>query len=245
MVPKQIAKFAKSLQNKKFRREYHQFLVEGEKSVLETIDSNVQIKYVIGSDSFLLKYKKVLDQNKLTCYQASETELTTLSSFQSNTVLAVCDMMETKLPVASQLNKWTLVLDDINDPGNLGTIIRIADWYGIEHIVCSMQTVELYNPKVIAASKGSFLRVQLHYTELESYLKDVKVPIFAADLDGENHYAYSFPKEGILLMGSEASGINSALKPFISTQITIPKIGGAESLNVGIATGILCDRIFY
>jgi TrmH family RNA methyltransferase len=245
MVPKQIAKFAKSLQNKKFRREYNQFLVEGEKSVLETIESTVLIHYLIGSETFLLKNKKVLAQNKITTYQASETELNTLSSFQSNTVLAVCEMKNVILPSANELLNWTLVLDDINDPGNLGTIIRIADWYGIEHIICSMHTVELYNPKVIAASKGSFLRVQLHYTDLESYLKLVKLPIFAADLAGEKHYSYKFPKDGVLLMGSEASGINLSLIPFINTSITIPKIGGAESLNVAMATGIICDRIFY
>jgi TrmH family RNA methyltransferase len=245
MVPKQIAKFAKSLQNKKFRREYHQFLVEGEKSVLETIHSKHGIQYLIATEFFVSQYKTLLEKKNISHYLASDTEIQSLSSFQSNTVLAICDMNEEELPLPHQLSQWTLVLDDINDPGNLGTIIRIADWYGIKNIVCSLQTVELYNPKVIAASKGSFLRVSVFYTQLETYLQQVTLPLYAADLMGEKHHTYAFPEAGILVMGSEASGIRPEIEQLIDTKITIPKLGAAESLNVAMATAILCDRIFY
>ncbi len=135
-----------------------------------------------------------------------------------------------------------MALESINDPGNLGAIIRIADWYGIEKILCSSDTVDFYNPKVIAASMGSFLRVQVQYGDLSELLKNTALPVLGAFLDGTNVHKFQFPTEGILVIGSEAHGISPALEKIVTEKITIPRTGKAESLNAAIATAIICDN---
>ncbi|WP_333607101.1 RNA methyltransferase, partial [Arsukibacterium sp.] len=139
---------------------------------------------------------------------------------------------------------WTLVLDNINDPGNLGTIIRIADWYGIEHILCSPDTADCFNPKVIAAAKGSFLRVQLHYLPLVDVLSRSNQPVYGAYLGGDNVHQLSLNKAGgFIVLGNEANGISAELGQYVSRKITIPAFGNAESLNVGIAAAVICDNL--
>jgi len=139
-----------------------------------------------------------------------------------------------------------LILDDIRDPGNLGTIIRIADWYGIKKIICSPDTTDVYNPKVIAASKGSFTRVNLFYTPLPEFLaqhaKDRD--LLGAFLDGDSIYEHSFSAQGgYVVMGNESNGIGAEVETFITNRITIPRVGEAESLNVGIATAVMLDNL--
>jgi TrmH family RNA methyltransferase len=135
------------------------------------------------------------------------------------------------------------VLDDIRDPGNLGTILRIADWYGIRKLICSSSTADVYNPKVISASKGSFTRVEWYYCELNAYLKERSVPVYGAFLDGANVHTHGFEKSGYIVLGNEANGISFEVEQLVSQRITIPRFGGAESLNVGIATAIICDNL--
>jgi RNA methyltransferase, TrmH family len=130
----------------------------------------------------------------------------------------------------------------LQDPGNLGTIIRIADWYGIENVLCSPGCVDIYNPKVIQATMGSFLRVNVLYTPLDILFQQLGIPVIGAVMTGENLYQTVLPEKGILLIGNEGSGISENLMPYISKGITIPKLGGAESLNAGIATAIICDN---
>jgi TrmH family RNA methyltransferase len=134
-------------------------------------------------------------------------------------------------------------LDDIRDPGNLGTIIRTADWYGIKHILASEETVDFYNPKVINSTKGSFTRVQVHYTDLNAILAANELPVFGAFLTGENVHQAKFPKAGLLVIGNESNGISPSLSTKITHPVTIPKFGQAESLNAAIATAILLDNI--
>jgi TrmH family RNA methyltransferase len=141
-------------------------------------------------------------------------------------------------------NSWVLALDQVRDPGNLGAIVRIADWYGISDIVCSTQSVDFFNPKVIAATMGSFIRVKVYYTDLPQWLSTNKVMVFGAVLNGLNVHQTQFKKYqgGIIVLGSESHGISSEVLPHITQKITIPRFGGAESLNVAMATAIILDN---
>jgi RNA methyltransferase, TrmH family len=243
MLTKQTVKFTKSLQIKKFRRLYNQFIIEGEKSVLEVLTSDFNIQKLLITSYFQNKYKKELQPFTSRIELAGDKELDDIGSLQSNdSAIAICEIKNYELPEV--LNpEWVLALDNVNDPGNLGTIIRIADWYGISRIICSEDTADIYNPKVINSSKGSFLRVQVCYVNLPDFLARQKMEIFAADLQGENIHKTVFPVAGILVMGNEAHGISADVKKYITRTITIPQFGKAESLNVGIATAICCDRI--
>ncbi|MFM7487408.1 MAG: RNA methyltransferase, partial [Cytophagales bacterium] len=141
-------------------------------------------------------------------------------------------------------DEFALVLDDIRDPGNLGTIIRTADWYGIKKIIASEETADFYNPKVIHATMGSFCRVQIFYTSLLQYLSDASQPVYGAFLDGDNVHDIDFSKSGLLVIGNEAQGISKVVENKVTQRITIPKRGGAESLNASVATAILLDNVF-
>lgn len=240
MISKAQTKFIKSLQLKKHRKIEQCFIVEGRKSVIEVINSDYHVKALFGTKAFFEEndHLKVSE-----CYEATPAELTKLGTFKSNdSVLAVV-----KIPMQQDLqldeSKYTLVLDTINDPGNLGTLIRIADWYRVENIIASKETADLYNPKVISATKGSFTHVNMHYLDLEEFLSSVSLPVYSAEMQGENIHAMSFTSGGILLMGNEANGVNPNLQKFVTKKITIPRFGQAESLNVAIATGIILDNI--
>jgi len=154
-----------------------------------------------------------------------------------------------KIPIWPTLNydnlrqRFSLVLDNIQDPGNMGTIIRTADWFGIADIICSEDTVDVYNPKVVQATMGSLARVNVHYASLAQVLPQIKLPVFGAMLNGENIYNTTFGNEGLLVMGNEGNGISADIERLITTKITIPRAGEAESLNVAIATAILCSEI--
>ena len=136
-----------------------------------------------------------------------------------------------------------MILDGLQDPGNFGTIIRIADWFGIENIICSNDCVELYNPKVIQSTMGSFTRVKVIYRELEIYLQENKLPVYGALLNGTDVRKIVKPKEGLLLIGNEGKGIRDSILPYINNAISIEKVGQAESLNAAIATGILLSHL--
>ena len=154
-----------------------------------------------------------------------------------------------KIPLWPTLNynglkhRFSLVLDNIQDPGNMGTIIRTADWFGIADIICSEDTVDVYNPKVVQATMGSLARVNVHYVNLEQVLPQIKLPLYGAMLDGQNMYTTNFGDEGLLVMGNEGNGVSPVIERLINTKITIPRAGKAESLNVAIATAILCSEI--
>ena len=140
-------------------------------------------------------------------------------------------------------NKFSLVLDGVQDPGNMGTIIRTADWFGITDIICSDDTVDVYNPKVVQATMGSLSRINVHYVDLESVLSETKLPVYGALLNGENIYSSDFGNEGLVVMGNEGNGLTEKVKQLITKAITIPGAGNAESLNVAIATAIFCSEI--
>ncbi|MFN7330850.1 MAG: RNA methyltransferase [Bacteroidota bacterium] len=141
-------------------------------------------------------------------------------------------------------DEFALLLDDIRDPGNLGTIIRTADWYGVKKIIASEETADFYNPKVVHATMGSFCRVQIFYTSLLQSLSDASQPVYGAFLDGDNVHDIEFSKSGLLVIGNEAQGISKAVEKKVTQRITIPKRGGAESLNASGATAINLDNVF-
>ena len=236
------AKFIRSLHQKKYRKESGLFIIEGEKSILELLDSQFVVTELYITHEFFKKYQDRFASHRDRIELVAEGELAKISTLEFNdTGVAVAKHQENTLPRITDTD-IVLALDDIRDPGNLGTIIRTADWYGITKVVCSTTTAELYNPKVIAASMGSFTRVSLYYTDLETFLSGTSLSILGAMLNGENIHNYSFPKSGILLMGSEANGISDKLLPLLTHKLTIPRYGNTESLNVGIATGILLDN---
>ncbi len=239
MLSKNLAKLIKSLQNKKDRNELGLFLVEGRKSVEELLKSDFEIDFILGTGVFLEKNRDAIKDIRYEIL--SPDELEKVSALESNnSVLAVAKQKINKnIEIANEL---IIVLDEIKDPGNLGTIIRTADWYGIKKIILSENSVDFYNPKVISGTMGSFTRMNIFYTDLKVFLAGQKLPVLGAYLGGKNIHEMQFPAAGILLMGNESKGISADLEQFVTDKITIPKFGEAESLNVGIATGIILDN---
>ncbi|MBK6266936.1 RNA methyltransferase [Marivirga sp. S37H4] len=243
MLSNNNTKFIKSLQLKKFRQKERLFIVEGEKNTVELLHSSYKIHSLIISTKFSEKYSGLLKQKSAPITISDEKTISKLGTYQTNEMaLAVVEE-----PSPSEYNNsgFQLILDDIRDPGNLGTIIRIADWYGIKNIICSETTSEFYNPKVISASMGSVFRLNFFRYNLVEFLeKNKNIKVYGALMEGENVHKVKFDKNGFLIIGNESHGINDALLPFITEKVTIPRIGQAESLNAAMATAIICDNVF-
>lgn len=239
MLTAHTIKTIQSLDKKKYRQKYNLFLVEGNKIIKELPNSDYKIENLYSTDPENITFKTVNIEKIL------PTDLKKISFLQHpKDSVAVC-----KIPESTILNdvKIQLILDGIQDPGNLGTIIRLADWFGIEQIICSNDTVDVYNPKVIQATMGSFLRVNVFYTDLEEYLKEYQYPIFGTDMNGENIYETEFPEKFSLVFGNEGNGLRPSTEDLISTMITIPRFGrsqSTESLNVSMSAGIILGEIF-
>lgn len=243
MVSKNLIKLANSLQLKKNRAKEKSFFVEGSKSVAELLDSSIQVRHLIATEEFISHYASQISEKVSAVHEATEVELAKIGTFQSNRhAIAIAEIPDTPPPFLPSFG-WVIALDAIRDPGNLGTIIRIADWFGIKQIFCSSDTVDLYNPKVINSSMGSFLRVSCHYMDLQPFLSQAKIPIVGAVMDGQSLHTFSFPKAGIVIIGNEAQGLSQELEALLDHRLTIPAFGGAESLNAGVATALFCDAI--
>jgi TrmH family RNA methyltransferase len=244
MISKAKIKWAKSLQVKKYRQEEQCFIVQGTKGVQELLQSSFQVEWLAATEDILNGMSNQLLKKAKEVSTVSVKELEAMSSFQSNeTVLAVARMKTMEVPRSTD-KEYLLALDDIRDPGNLGTIIRTADWFGIHKIVASLQTADFYNPKTISATMGSFCRVEVAYTDLPKYLATCQVPIYGAFLQGRSVHLEKFGKSGVVVVGNESNGISEAVEKLIRNRIFIPGAGKAESLNAAIATGIILDNIF-
>lgn len=244
MLSKNQLKLIHALEQKKQRKKQGLFLVQGEKNVAELFNSNFVIKHIFATANYINKNSALLADKDLVplTVEASEEELKKAGTLISNnSVVAVAECKESSLPVIRG-NELILVLDQVGDPGNLGTIIRVADWYGIEQIVCSPDCADFYNPKVIAATMGSFARVKVSHTNIKEFLSEQSKPIYGAFLEGENIHQTVLPKSAFIVMGSESHGISDEVVQCITNKITIPNFGGAESLNVAMATGIIIDN---
>lgn len=244
MFTKGQASAIKSLHDKKYRQKTGLFLVEGEKSVAEALNSDFEVKTLLATKPFYTQYSKIIRDKKIVCEIVEPGEIQNVSTLENNnTALSiVAQRKEEVLNDKIGESEIILALDNIRDPGNLGTIIRIADWYGIKKIIASVGTVDLYNPKVISATKGSFTRVSVIYTNLAEYLNKANTPVLGAFMTGENAHQFKFPKNGVLVMGNESNGITPEIEKIIKQKITIPSFGQTESLNVAIATAILIDN---
>jgi len=242
MFTKSQANAIKSLHDKKYRQNTGLFLVEGEKSVAETLNSDFEIKTLLATKPFYTKYQKIINTKKIICEIVEQGEIENVSTLESNDSALAIVKQKTKEDLKLTNDEIAIALDNIRDPGNFGTIIRIADWYGIKKVIASIGTVDLYNPKVISATKGSFTRVEVYYADLEKLLATTKIPILGAFMEGENIHKFDFPKNGILVMGNESNGISPEIKKWVTKKITIPAYSQTESLNVAISTAILLDN---
>ena len=234
-LSKNHLKLITSLSQKKYRHKYKLFIVEGIKVVQEFLNSSYELEILFSTESSFSYLDNFIE--------VSEQELKKISSLKTpNKVIALF-----KIPVQKNSSSSGLIvaLDAINDPGNLGTIIRLCDWFGIDQLLCSKETVDCYNTKVVQSSMGSLTRVAISYIDLKEYLTSVSIPIFIADMDGDNIYEMKPPTSAVLVMGNEANGISNSIKQIVSTKITIPRYGNyqlTESLNVATATAILLSE---
>lgn len=237
MVSKNQIKLITSLQQKKYRKQEQLFFAEGVKVVQELLHSNFELQDLFTTKQDFLTVPK----NKV--HAISEAELKKISALTTpNTCLAVFKIPKVKEMVEKGL---IVALDDVRDPGNLGTIIRLCDWFGIETLFCSEESVDIYNPKVVQATMGSISRVNVVYGNLETFLSQTKLPIFGTFMDGKNIYQEELPKEGIIIMGNEANGISTSVEKLVSDRIAIPRFGNlqvTESLNVATATAIILSE---
>ncbi|MEO0527853.1 MAG: RNA methyltransferase [Bacteroidota bacterium] len=237
MVVKNQIKFIKSLHQKKYRIQHGMFVVEGIKIIRELLEANYE-PYVI-----YMVHPTDLDVYSNRVYTIKEADLKKISGLRTpNGALAVFYIPKYDI---QEDRDWVLVLDDVRDPGNLGTIIRLCDWFGIRRLVCSPQTVDCYNPKVLQATMGSIARVEVVYEDISNFLRTTQVPIYGAFMTGESVYNKELPPRGILIMGNEANGISKDVEALISEKISIPQFGESttESLNVAMATSILLNEI--
>ncbi|WP_336960671.1 RNA methyltransferase [Chryseobacterium contaminans] len=239
MLTAHTIKVLQSLDKKKFRQKYNLFLVEGNKIICELFNSNFKVKEILSTDP------QKLDRTDIPITHISENELKKISFLKTpKDSVAVCYIPEEKPWMDKKIQ---LVLDGIQDPGNLGTIIRLADWFGIEQIICSEDTVDVYNPKVIQATMGSFTRVNMVYTNLVEYLSKTENVNVGTDMDGENIYTFEKPEKINLILGNEGNGMRPETEKLLQKCITIPRFGksqSTESLNVSMAAGIILGQLF-
>lgn len=242
MITNKDVKFIKSLQLKKYRNRENAFVVEGEKNLLELLKSNLEISQLYLTENFQAKHEYILKMSLSSFESTNEKELVKAGSYQTNQA-GIAVVVIPKLPPVNLQHGLFLAFDNVQDPGNLGTIIRIADWYGFKEIICSKDSVDAYNPKTISATMGSFTRINIHYENIGSLISQAKIPVYGAVLDGASIHETPFKEHGIFLFGNESQGISDPLQASINYKIKIPGYGQAESLNVAIATAVVCDNV--
>ena len=242
MLSKKEQKYIQSLKIKKYRTREKRFIVEGAKNVQELLASDFEVEMVLSTESFFPELNtKTLAARRTEVVTA--TLLSQLGSFKTNeTCLAQVKQKETKA-FSNTIDDHLFVLDGVGDPGNLGTIIRTLDWFGYQKLVCSRDCAEFYHPKTIASTMGSFTRMEVYYEDLTTLLSAIEAPILGADAGGSNVYETAIRPASVIVMGSESHGISAEVSSLISQKISIPRKGDAESLNVGIATGILASYL--
>jgi TrmH family RNA methyltransferase len=243
MISKNKVKYIKSLQVKKYRKQEQRFIVEGAKGVSELLSSQFDIECLLGTRDFIAGHASALNALKAEVLEVTPKDLEGLGAFQTNDAVLAIAMMKPNEPAQIGTGEFVLALDDIRDPGNLGTIIRTADWFGVKWIVASEETADFYNPKVINATMGSFARVGVYYCSLPLYLQNADVKIYGAFLDGTDVHQQQFPNSGIVVIGNESQGISSEVQKLVTDRITIPGYGKAESLNAAAATAVILDNV--
>ena len=266
MLSQNQIKHISALRVKKYREEYDQFIAEGHKLVIDLINSNFTIVGLYASPDWIVANLPLTGEKKIPVFETTLQEMKRITSLSApSPVLAVVTIQDDEfsnpqIPPSQhphlltspnfQIPKLFLALDDIRDPGNLGTIIRIADWFGLSAVYCSQNCVDIYNPKVVQATMGSIARVTVYRCDLASLFADIAkykidIPVYGALLEGESIFSHPLTPHGIILIGNESRGISPELIPFITQKIFIPSFGStesgkAESLNASVAAAILC-----
>jgi TrmH family RNA methyltransferase len=237
MLSKNQIKLITSLQQKKQRIAHQLFFAEGIKVIQELLDSKFELVHLYTTQN---DFDQVSNEKKVVINEVELKKITALAT--QNTCLAVF-----KIPVGKEIDESGIILalDSIRDPGNLGTILRLCDWFGINQLICSKETVDIYNPKVVQATMGSIARVNVNYIDLETFIGQTNLEVFGTFMDGNNIYKTDLPQEGIIIMGNEANGILPEIEKLIKNRLTIPRFGNlqkTESLNVATATAIVLSE---
>lgn len=247
MLSKNNIKTINSLKIKKYRKQENAFICEGEKIFELLVSSDFTIKKVYATTGFISK--NLTKHENFDFEEIEEKELSKISALTTpQQVIAIVEIPKNNTNFNNFDTGLTIVLDKLQDPGNLGTIIRIADWFGIENVVCSDNSVDVYNPKVVQATMGSIFRVNVFYLKLEGLLQKASaenIPIYGTFMNGKNIYSSNLSSSGIIIMGNEANGITPEIEKFITHKISIPdfnKTKAAESLNVAVSTSIVCSE---
>ena len=240
MLSKAQNKHIRSLTQQKFRNEYRQFVAEGHKIALEWLQSAWQLKTIVATENWIANHRDDIRRHpEAELIVATESEIASVSSLQAPAEVLVVAVLPESPAIGDNIS-WWIALDGIQDPGNMGTIIRIADWFGVTDLVCSPGCVDVYNPKVVQSAMGGHLRVRIHHRDLVSFLPSLNIPVYAAVLGGADVYEVGRPASGVLVIGNESRGISSDVMDIATHLVTIPRKGGAESLNAGVSAGILC-----
>ena len=238
MLSKNQQKIIQKLQQKKYRNELGLFVVEGKKGILEFVQAGFKVEAIFATSLFSEQL------NKFPLTLISKEELSKISTLKNpDEGVAIFHQPKRKGILQEGL---ILALNNIQDPGNLGTLIRLCDWFGIETLLCSEQTVDCYNPKVVQASMGSLSRVEVHYLPLAGFLVTCDLPVYVATLEGENLYTTTFPEDCVIVLGNEANGVSPEVTALANGAITIPRFGRrqqAESLNVAMAGAIIMSQV--
>jgi len=251
MLSKNKIKFINSIKKKKYRDAYQIFFAEGEKLVDELLLSDNEISTIFATNEWITQHQQIMDKKSITCCVITNEELKKISALSTpNKVLATIKIPKIKYNKTEIAKQLSILLDNVNDPGNLGTIIRIADWFGIKNIFCTKESVDLYNPKVVQASMGAIFRVNVHYIDFQKLLHDFSdnndFIIYGTFLKGNNIYHEPLSPKGFIMMGSESHGISQQWEPYIQQKLFIPNYPdtkkSTESLNLSTATAIVCSE---
>ena len=243
MISKARIKWIKSLEMRKYRLQYKAFVAEGPKLVGELLPYSAPLCLVATQDWLKRNGRQAESAGEV--YEVSQEELERTSLLRTpQSVLAVMHIPERRLDLTALQGKLSIALDGVQDPGNLGTILRIADWFGIRHVICSEGTADVYNPKCVQSCMGALARVEVYDCPLPEVLREVRMPVFGTFLDGKDIYAEELPAEGIIVMGNEGNGISTEVARLVSRRLYVPNFPKGslttESLNVAVATGIVC-----
>ncbi len=243
MLSRSQIKYLQSLKLKKFRQKYSEFIIEGEKMLREALNEHYPLHKIIAGKQWVKQNEKNFILKHIEILEASEMQMSQVSGLSTpQNVLAVVGMKDDEID-SQNLKSWNLFLSSLQDPGNMGTFIRTADWFEIKNIFCSINCAEIYNPKVVQASMGSIFRINVKYVDEIHFLKNTKMKKYAAVLNGNSIDDIKFPDEGLLVIGNESKGLDKHIIDMCDEKITIPKYGKAESLNAAVAGAIIMAKI--
>lgn len=246
MMTKAQLKLFQSFAQQKYRKEHNVYVVEGDKNAIEWINMNAPILKVVASKEWLIANSELVWNKPFEVIEAEAYEMEKITLLTNpSPVYLVVEMPNKKEDTALPTQEWVLCLDQIRDPGNMGTLIRTADWFGIKTIICAEGTVDAYSPKVVQASMGSLLRVKILTKDLNTFFTENTQPVYITHLKGENIHELKDIQPGVIVMGNESKGVSEEWLQYAHQKVLIPRIGQAESLNVAVAAGIVCSHLIH